>query len=459
MPGACAAVRTRLVHAVRVLRKDLEKSMSPYLSQPQDCHRYMGRWRVLDNVLSLFEDRPTNFDSRFTKGLAEMIHEVEPTPTLSISGKDLFELKPNGYPSIILQNFGPHELAIEMGNAYKRKACSSHFHDEVEDLWGSDGCVDPDLICSELSVFFNDLAILLRRHEDDQAMYTKRRDEYFEEDYKLRAKSRSFSRDKYIYEVFSRKRCLYCFRLIPERKGGTKSSIGKTCSLHDPIEKPAIYKAARERHGSLIEKKHGIGVGVDNPSQILVQIQAHMDLFLSCVSNSEIFGDQLFDLAFGIFSTDKSEVVDSELLEMFLDLVIADFPEIARPFIFAERVRKVMKLQLLTPQVLLPMFGWFVYDVNLPLHPKIIGFYLRLFYEESWFAQVHCPDYYEPNAKKGRIPKINPVEVYVEWVRFTEDNSGKERKAVASLAEKFSCTTQRVRQILKSYNKLRKGNQ
>lgn len=455
-------MRARLVDASRVLRRFLKMTLEPEMHLPSRAALYHERWQHLDAVLAQFQQEPANFDSRAGLGLAERIHRVEPTKMLEGTGRSFFTLRPDGYSA---GSFGPYELAKTLEEAYKRKGFDDGPVIRVDDTWGEQyERPEPDLICSELNSFFNALSQDLRQRESDQALALMRgalpQDEEMNKKEAGKRKeiiNRAIAQDQHLQEVFARKCCSYCFRLIPERSGATKSTTGKTCALHDPKRKPSLYEAARDRHTAQEEKlakqreNKAIDVvgNADDPKLAPRRIRLLMQFALMNMKAVQVHDNELSDFTADLFSSDKKQPVDTDLLKSLLDEVRRVYPPIARPEGFATNIQQLIDKSQHTPPRLLREFGRFVFDEHLPFHPTIIATYMRLFLEESWFAQEHAPDYYGSDRGKGRPQKVDPEELAQAYKKLLEENPGQERKAASILAQEFGYTPQRVRQILK----------
>lgn len=407
------SMRAQLVDACRALREFLKMDFEPQMRWPDGVALYQERWQRLDAVLEEFQRVPTNFDSRTGVGLAELIHRVEPTAMLEGTGRTFFTLRPDGHAE---RSFGPHDLAKTLEEAYKRKGFGDKPIAGFDEVWGEDyDQNEPDLICSELNNFFNGLSKILLRREDDQALASLRKDSQSREHYEDEAVSRAQDRDSRIQELFARKCCEFCFRLIPERSGETKSTIGKTCALHDPKKNPSLYRSARAKHiaqkKNLTQqrknKKIDIAGNAVNPELATWKLHNEMTTALLNLQAFQILDNDLFSKTMNMFSADKNTPVDTTLLNDLLDQVQHEFPAIARPDQFAARIQSLIEKSKHTPSQLIGEFGWFVFDEYLPFHPVIVAAYMHLFLEETWFAQNHEPDYYGSDRGKGRPRKID----------------------------------------------------
>ena len=451
------SMRARLVEACRVRREYLKMTLEPQMRWPDGVAAYKDRWQRLDAVLAEFQREPANFDSRAGLGLAERIHSVEPTKMLEGTGRTFFTLRPDGCAA---GSYGPYELAKTLEEAYKRKGFDDGPVIRVDGTWGEEyGRTEPDLICSELNDFFNALSQDLLQHEEDQARAYERRDKVSLERFENEYIERSYARDPNAQEVFARKCCAYCFRLIPERSGMTKSTTGKTCTLHDPKQNKSLYLAARKRNIAQEEKltKQRENKAIDivgnanDPELVPWKLRELMKFVLMNMKVARIYDNGLFGSTMALFSSDKKQPVDTDLLNSLLDEVLRVYPPIARPEQFATRIRSLIDKSQHTPPRLIQEFGWFLFDENLAFYPTIAATYMHLFLEESWFAQEHAPDYYGSDRGKGRPQKVDPEELIQAYKKLQAETPGQERQAASILAREFSCTPQSVRKILKSY--------
>lgn len=401
-------MRARLVDASRALRRFLKMALEPEMHLSSRAALYHERWRRLDAVLAQFQQEPANFDSRAGLGLAERIHRVEPTKMLEGTGRSFFTLRPDGY---LAGSYGPYDLAKTLEEAYRRKG----YGDGpilIDEIWGAqyrpDGS-EVDLICSELNTFFHGLSKELRRHEEDLALTVKRKKPENVETYQQNTLNRINADNPYTKKLFARRVCSKCFRLIPERVGKTKTTIGTTCALHDPQQDQKAYRKAHNRHkatqASLDEqrrnKKLDIESNSQNPAWVPSRLHTLMKAFLLDINNATISSqDGLFDLTYRIFSTPVNDLVGTDELNIFLRKVEDIYPDIVKPAEFTAKVRELVKKGGHTPKALLPIFGRFLWDVNLPHHPNIAAFYMQFFLEESWFAQEYAPDYYHSERNR-----------------------------------------------------------
>lgn len=447
-------LRTQLVDHCRSLRGFLKLTLEPRMHIPTDKLHYYERWQVLDKVLADFEHNPGNLDSRFSEGLAEKIHKVEPTKTFHGTGRIFFILKPTDCKD---EEFGPVELAEKLEEAYRRKG----FGDSpIADfyVWGEDyGQHGPDLICSELNNFFNGLATLLRRHEDDKALALSRRESESREKFENEHIERSHKRDPNLKELFARKHCQFCFRLIPERSGETKSSTGKTCALHDPQKNMSRYLAARKRYiaqeKKLVrqrkEKAINVARNANDPELIPWKTNLLMRLNLDNLNEVKIIGDNLFSITKTLFSSKKNQPVDTPSLQRLLDEIQRSYPPISRPEKFVKMVQSLIDSSQHSPMNLIQLVGQFVFDKDIPFHPTIVAIYMCLFQEESWYAQNNAPDYYHSGKGKGRPIKVDKVEMLQVAQSLRRNDKMTKAQAIKQLAEEFDCSPTRVRQILR----------
>ncbi len=455
-------LRDMLIESCRRLRAFLTLTLSERMRLPDQIERYQGRWLRLDAALAQFQDNPANFDSRYgVVGLAERIHRVEPTKMLEGTGRAYFLLKapksekdsfpPGAKPP---KKFTPSDLAKTLEKAYKLKGHGDAHVAGVCEIWGeyyeSD---DVDLICSELNDYFNGLAEELRIYEEDQAIAALYKSENIRDSYEKTVIQRSMDQDPYITQIFARKCCEFCFRLIPERSG----KIGKTCDLHDPKKNRSLYNSAgvrRLNQQKIFEEQRKKGkidveANSDNPEFVPWRLHVEMKLFLSNTNGSQILDDGLFGLTYSALSSEKKKEVDIVLLRELVDKVRDNYPKIARPDQFATRIQALIDQSKHTPEELTLVFGWFVFDEYIPLHPNLIAICMRMFLEESWFAQEYDPDYYGVDRGKGRPQKIDPQAVIAAAEKIKLENPKIGSKLSATLAEMFSCTPTRIRQLLK----------
>jgi hypothetical protein len=453
------SMRARLVDACRVLRRFLKMTLEPEMHSPSKAALYHERWQHLDAVLAQFQQNPANFDSRAGAGLAERIHHVEPTKMLEGTSRSFFTLRPDGYSA---GSYGPYDLAKTLEEAYRRKG----YGDGpilIDEIWGEqyrpDGS-EVDLICSELNSFFNGLSKDLLRHEQDLALTVKRKKTENVETYQQNALNRINADNPYTKNLFARRVCSQCFRLIPERVGETKTTIGTTCALHDPLQDPTVYRTGHNRQkatqASLDEQRTNKRLDIEsnskNPEWVPSRLHTLMKSVLLDVNNAKILStDDLFDLTYRFFSTPVNDLVDTDELNIFLRKVEDSYPDIVKPAEFTAKVRELVKKGGHTPKALLPNFGRFLWDVNLPHHPNIVALYMQFFLEESWFAQEYAPDYYHSERGKGRPQKVDPDDIMKAYAELTLADPNVKRKAASILATQFQCTPARVRQILKDH--------
>ncbi|MBU2760022.1 hypothetical protein [Acidithiobacillus sulfurivorans] len=438
-------MREKLADYCRAWREFLKDTFRGYERWPDGEARYKERWECLNAVLADFQRAPTNFDSRFGVGLAERIHEAEPTKTLEGTGRDFFMLRPEGYAE---GEFADYDLAQKMEEAYRLMGWDEQYHHS-----------EPDRIYSELNNFFNALSKELLRYEKDRALAFSRKENECREHYENKVIRCADTRDPRAKELFARKHCAFCFRLIPERSGATKSTIGKTCALHDPKRRPSLYPAALARQKVLQahiavqreNKKIEVMSNRDNPELAPLRILRLMDLALTAPQDIELLDDDLFNRTKALFLSDTKQQVDTNLLNALMDEVQSEFPPIARPDQFAKSVQSLIEKSRHTPPQLIKVFGWFFFDEFLPFYPSMVATYMRLFLEESWYAQNHAPEYYGLDRGKGRPPQVDPQEVIQAYKSLLTEAPGQERKAASILAREFGCTPRRVRQILKSH--------
>jgi hypothetical protein len=454
-------MRARLVDACRVRREYLKITLEPQMRWPDGVAAYKDRWQRLDAVLAEFQRKPTNFDSRAGLGLAERIHRVEPTKMLEGTGRAFFTLRPDGYAA---GSYGPYELAKTLEEAYKRKGFDDGPVIRVDGTWGEEyGRTEPDLICSELNDFFNALSQDLRQRESDQALKLMRRrlpeDEEMnkkEDDKRKEIINRATAQDQNLQEVFARKCCSYCFRLIPDRSGVTNSTTGKTCSLHDPKKNKSLYDAALKRNTAqeekLAEQRKNKAIdtvgNANDPELVPHKLRLLMEFTLMNMEAAHIHDNGVSDFTAALFSSDIKRPVDTDLLNSLLDEVLRVYPPIARPEQFVTRIRSLIDKSQHTPPRLLPEFGWFLFDEHPPFYPTIIATYMRLFLEESWFAEEHDRNYYGSERGRGRPRKKDHQDLINSALSLQENESIKKAQAIKILAEKFDYTTTRVGQIL-----------
>jgi len=452
-------MRNRLVDACRTLREFLKMTLDPKMRNPDGVKLYQARRQRLDSVLVEFQKNPANFDSRAGVGLAERIHRVEPTKMLEGTDRAFFTMRPDGYSA---GSYGPYDLAKTLEEAYRRKGHgdSPILIDEIwREQYRPDGS-EADLICSELNTFFNGLSKDLRRHEEDLALTVKRKKTENVEPYQQNALNRINADNPYTEKLFARRVCSKCFRLIPERAGETKTTIGTTCALHDPLQDPTVYRTAHNRHkaaqASLEEQRRNKKLDIEsnskNPAWVPLRLHTFMETFLLDINNATILStDDLFDLTYRIFSTPGNDLVNTNTLESLLKEVDKSYPAIAKPADFTAKVRKLIEKRSHAPKNLLIYFGSFLSDVNLPHHPNIVALYMQFFLEESWFAQEYAPDYYHSERGKGRPQKVDPDDIMKAYAELTLADPNVKRKAASILATQFQCTPARVRQILKDH--------
>lgn len=446
-------MRTQLVGHCRNLRRFLESTLDPLMHIPESMKLYKERWKNLDKVLADFEHHPGDFHSQFGVGLAERIHRVEPTKSLEGTGRSFFILKPTGYKA---GEFGSCELAETLIQAYKRKG----FGDKPSAGFDAFGeyydQASPDLICSELNIFYKGLASILVQHEDDQALAFQRRSKVSREPFEDKYIERSHARNPFTRELFARKCCKYCFRLIPERTGETKSTIGKVCILHDTQKSPKLYLMARKRQIAQ-EKKIAMKVqsknielanNAEDPELAPLRLRLLMENTLRAMKTTKIHGNDLFDTTRTLFSSQENQPVDSNLLKSLLDEVQRSFPPITRPEEFATKIQLLIDKSEHSPMNLIQPFGWFFFDECIPFHPIIVATYMCVFQEESWFAQHYDPDYYHSNKRKGRPKKVDKAEMVLAAESFLANNGMTRAQAIKKLADDFGCSPTRVRQIL-----------
>jgi hypothetical protein len=434
----------------------LKSTLGNKLTEPSGINRYPERWRRLDDLLATFQMAPTNFDSRTGIGLAELIHNAEPTTMLLNIDRNLFTLK----RSLVEYPTSPADLAKTLAAAYREKGFDGGpLIDPYEEWVPLKQYTTPDLICSELNCFFVSMAATLNDHERKMALAASRKDRESLEGYEEDLKNHAFDEDRYLEEIFALKCCDYCFRLIPERSGETKTTIGKTCVLHDPRENSGIYKSGRNRiiaqKNSISEqrknKKIDIERNANDPEMTPLRLNRLMSIVLIYLGSAETHDDGLFGNVKDIFSGNMHKLVDINLLVKLLDQVQNEFPEIARPREFASKIEALIKESKHKPTELIRIFGWFFHDSAIPFYPSIIAHYMRFFLEEAWFAQEHAPEYYGLDRDKGRPQKRSPASV-VEAAEIFRENAMKKSEIIKTLASMFNYTDARVRQILNEQN-------
>lgn len=436
---------------------------------PEDENYYLDRQQKLSAVLDTFIEKPSNFDSRAGIGIAQRIHRVEPTNEPEDELLHRFRLKATVG---INENFGPVELAQWLSDAYRHKALDNKlpFSQETweeetwDDTWGEvvheSARIDP--ILSELSLFFKDCAFTLQKNEMEKAIVNSRnkRNEGDLESYQLETLMRENKRDPHIEQLASLKCCEYCFRLIPEREGNTKSTIGKTCVHHDTRVSHNIYRPNRERilskRAELSRQRESKRIDVQSnaadPQFVPERLHHLMSISLSNSGMELNSNNPFFQFTLYLFSTPENNLLNTDLLNNLLKLVEAYFPPIARPAEFSAKVRNLIDQSEHTPKKVHEVIGWFVFDCRLPLHPKIIALYMMYFWEESWFAQDHDPYYYGSRRRAGRPSKVDSGKLIKEAKILQKAGILKRSVVVKKLAEQFGCSVVRVRQLLKDHN-------
>lgn len=466
-------MRDYLVDAVRSLRLHLDDALGHNMRNKEMKERYENRWQTLDAILEDFCLRPTNFDSRTSPGLAEKIFKVEPAVRMYVKGK-VFKLAPAWLEEP--RQYSPRELARDLSVAYKKQVFGGE-EPVGYDIWGANHEGEPDIISTDLYFFFSSVESILRGHEKDIALSVNRKttdsghdstgapnaqrdyDASLQPLYKEKALERTKKQDPDITKVIAWRCCTYCFRMVSAGKGKTKSTVGKTCSLHDPRKNPSTYNSALARQkkieaGKNIKKENhdivDVSANAKDPELVPARLAALMQIAL--VRHEWDIDDPIFSLTLKIFSSDPEDLVDVYDLKMLQNMVLTRFPKISEPVEFVKSIQQLIDESKNTVKRLHKEFARFLQEESLPFYPRIIALHIAFFGDESWFVQESGCDYYgDALMGVGRQRKSDHA-LLIETARsLREEGAYNKAQAIKLLAGQYSYTATRVRQILKEY--------
>lgn len=452
------ALREKLAYKCKVFKELLSEIIEPLLTNETGYSTYYNRYKKLDAALQEFIDKPSNFDSRHSQGLAEKIYNAAPVSKMLMGNeKYFFKLAPGGYKK---GEFEPSNLARVMEKAYRKELIDYDYPNKEKPFFiGLDyKQFNYDLIYSELAGFFFGIQSMLRNNQTDKNQATQRKKTVSREDYETLALNRARIRDPNLMKLFSRKCCNYCFRLIHKRSGGTKTTISKTCSLHDPITNRGLYNIARNQDTKIKswkEENNKPEKDSDlhfNPHLIPKRLNVYMSQALE-FNYWDAPSEPIYDLTIKLLETDPKKIIDECTLEKFINCVIETYPPIANPKWLANSVQKLSKDNRHTSENLKILLTMFVKDDYLPFHPNIIAFYMVLFKQESWYAEEYNKNYYNTERTKGRPAKIDVAALLAAAEKFKIENPKVGRNLASDLALRFDITPTRVRQILRKVNK------
>jgi len=448
-----STLREELAHKCITFKEKLKLIITPQLSEESGYEKYNDRYEKLDEALQDFIDHPSNFDSRHTPGLAEKIYKAVPVYKMLMGNEELFfKLSPGGYE---VGEFEPSNLAIVMGKAYRKELIVYDSPNKEKPIFvGLDyKQYNYDLIYSELANFFDGIQFMLRNSQADKYLATQRKKNENKENYEKLALDRAKVRDPNLMNLFARKCCKYCFRLVATRYGRTKASTGSTCSLHDPKTNPGLYKIAKKQNDKIIlwdEQNIARDKGGEpyfNPHHTPKTLNIFMSQALA-FNNWNVHSDPIFNLTIKLLTTKPNKKVDECILEQFKNCIIEDYPPIASPGWLADSVQKLKDGNRHTAENLKILLTVFIKDDHLPFHPKIIALYMVLFKYESWYVEEFERNYYNISGTKGRPFKINHNAVLVAANKLKSENPNRERYLASILALQFGCTPTLIRKII-----------
>jgi len=461
------ALKTRdiLIGACHALRVNLDRTMKRHLARHPD--RYQKRYTDLIKVLIEFETNPGRLDSSFNPGIAEKIYMAVPAEMLKGVELEHFKLQPKKHGLNTPLPFGLYELALVMEDAYRKQAFNnSMVFDPVFGEISENGQIDP--ICDELTAFFGMIKNPLKNIDTDNALkyvakntltknkileiksLEKPKDDKDIDAHEVKSIQRALNRNPDILELFSRKCCKYCFRLIEERNDSEKNMTGQTCPLHDSQKNHNGYTKARKTLKRITKENSEIAeddaAAVErrqNPMGI------RMFMLLGLIHQKWDLINPEFKIIQECLSAPEETGVPRSNIEELKNFIWLNFPLITEPETFINRIEELEKNKIISVKRLFNIMIDFIKTDRLPFHPELVAFQMESFFRESCWAQKHNPNYYNLGLSKGRPQKHNHDTIYSEYMALISKAHNNRQEVVSNLANKYECTTKTIQNIIK----------
>jgi len=329
-----------------------------------------------------------------------------------------------------------------------------------------ENAIDP--ICDELTAFFGMIQNPLKNLDTDNALKYLVKNELTKKEilkftsmekskkdqeidpHENKSIQRTFNRNPDILELFSRKCCKYCFRLIEERNDSGKNMTGQTCPLHDPQKNHNSYTKARNTFQQITNENTKIAeddVTAKKRRQNPLGIRVLM--LFGLIYQKWDLNNPEFEIVQRCLSAPEETGVPRSNIEELKNLISFNFPPIAEPEKIIHAIEEIEKNEIISVKKLHNIITVFIKTDRLPFHPELVAFQMESFLRESRWAQEHNPNYYNFGLSKGRPQKHDHDCIYSEYMALINESHTNRQDVESTLANKYNCTTRTIRNIVK----------